>query len=85
MADFFDIARKLDEKRAFEIERRNRGFIPDSLVDRLVMKSMMGGEDVVDLWLGFTDFIRDHWQVDDWTQEDNDILEDWFESYAIRR
>ena len=85
MANFFEIVRKLDGKRAFEIERRNRGFIPDSLVDRLVMKSMMGGEDVVDLWLGFTDFIRVHWQVEDWTLEDNDVLEDWFESYAIGR
>ena len=85
MPNFLDIVRNLDDKKAFEIERRNRGFIPDSLVDRLVMKSMMGGEDVVDLWLGFTDFIRDHCQVDDWTLEDNDILEDWFESYAIGR
>ena len=85
MPNFFDIVRNLDDKKAVERERRNRGFIPDSLVDRLVMKSMMGGEDVVDLWLGFTDFIRVHWQVEDWTLEDNDVLEDWFESYAIGR
>ena len=83
MANFFDIARNLDEKKAFEIERRNRGFIPDSLVDRMVMKSMMGGEDVVDLWLGFVGYIRKHWGVQDWTLEDNDVLEDWFESYAV--
>ena len=85
MPNFLDIVRNLDDKKAFEIERRNRGFIPDSLVDRLVIKSMMGGEDVVYLWLGFLDFIRDHWEAEDWTLEDNDILEDWFESYAIGR
>ena len=85
MPNFLDIVRNLDDKKAFEIERRNRGFIPDSLVDLLVLKSMMGGEDVVYLWLGFLDFIRDHWEAVDWTLEDNDILEDWFESYAIGR
>ncbi len=85
MPDFIGITSANECQKEFENERRNRGFIPDSLVDRLVMKSMMGGEDVVDLWLGFVDFIRDHWDVDDWTLWDNDILEDWFESYAIGR
>jgi|TARA_B100001741_G_scaffold291304_1_gene271382 hypothetical protein len=85
MPDFIGITSANERQKEFENERRNRGFIPDSLVDRLVMKSMMGGEDVVDLWLGFVDFIRDHWDVDDWTLWDNDILEDWFESYAIGR
>ena len=85
MPNFFETARKYEKQKAFETERRNRGFLPDSIVNKMVMKSMMGGEDVVDLWLGFVDFIRKQWDVQDWTLEDNDMLEDWFESYAIGR
>ena len=49
----------------------------------MVLKSLMSGEEVVDLWLGFLDFIREHWGILDWTEEDNDMLGDWFESYAV--
>ena len=83
MPDFIGIARANERQKEFENERRNRGFIPDNLVNLMVLKSMMSGEDVVDLWLGFVDFIRVHWGVLDWTEEDNSMLEGWFESYAI--
>ena len=82
MPNFLEIVKKLDDKKAFERERRIRGFIPDSLVNLLVMKSISCGDDVVDIWLGFVDFIEEHLGIDDWTKEENDMLEGWFESYA---
>lgn len=83
MPNFTEIARANERQKEFENERRNRGFIPDNLVNLMVLKSLMSGEEVVDLWLGFLDFIKEHWGVLDWTEEDNDMLEDWFESYAV--
>ena len=83
MPSFFDIGKSIDDKKAFEIERRNRGFIPATLVDLLVIKSMTSGDDVVDIWMGFLRHIVKQRGANDWAQEDNSTLEDWFESYAM--
>lgn len=83
MPNFFEIVKNLDVKKELEKERRNRGFLPDSLVDRLVICSMMSDKDVVQIWLDFVSHIRIQWGIEDWTLEDNDVLEDWFESYAV--
>ena len=74
-----------DKKRDFEKERRKRGFIPNSLINLIVLKSVENKQDVVDIWIEFLEYINNHWGVDNWIVEDSDLLEDWFESYAIRR
>ena len=83
MMNLSEIVKNLDVKRELEKERRDRGFLPDSLVDRLVICSMISDKDVVQIWLEFVSHIRIQWGVEDWTLEDNDVLEDWFESYAV--
>ena len=65
-------------------EKNDERQMPDGVMERLEKQAERTGENLASVKQFFFDYIKTHYDCDDWTEEDDDLLEDWAEQVTTK-
>jgi len=68
-------------KQVKEEENDNRQ-LPNGVLERLTKHAERTNESLEEVYVAFYAYIKEHYECDDWREEDDDLVEDWAEQFC---